>query len=68
MPISASLILVAILVSVSEDSMAMSLLSVPMVSLMVPAAPMAWSLAKAIPPAPPSAVVWAWARSVTLML
>ena len=68
MPMPASLILVAILVSVSEDSMAMSLLSVPMVSLMVPAAPMAWSLAKAIPPAPPSAVVWAWARCVTWML
>ena len=37
MPMPASLILVAILVSVSEDSMAMSLLSVPMVSSMVPA-------------------------------
>ena len=68
MPMPASLILVAILVSVSEDSMAMSLLSVPMVSLMVPAAPMVWSLGNAEPPAPPSAVVWAWARCMTWML
>ena len=68
MPISASLILVAILVRVSEPETLISFSTAPILSLMVPTAPMAWSLAKAIPPAPPSAVVWAWARCVTWML
>ena len=71
MPISASLILVAILVRVSESETLISFSTAPILSLMVPAAPMVWSLVKALPPAPPvppSAVVWAWARSVTWML
>ena len=41
MPMPASLTLAAMVVSVSEEVRAMSLLCVPMVSLRVPAAPMA---------------------------
>ena len=71
MPISASLILVAILVRVSELETLISFSTAPILSLMVPSAPMVWSLAKALPPAPPVppiTVVWAWASCVTLML
>ena len=68
MPISASLILVAILVRVSVSETLISFSTAPILSLMVPSAPMVSSLAKATASAPPITVVWAWASCVTLML